>query len=251
MPSDAPLNSGFGWKIALHGDTIVASAPPDNTPEGQWGSIYVFRYDGGSWSEEAKLVPDGPCTSWCFGGAVALHGDLLAGIDSGTVAIFRYSLGTWGKEAELVGMDTVPSDGFGADLRLDATMLAVGAPNADPADAGSSGSGYLFDYDGVTWTQRTKIIRPLPNADFGSTVALAGTWMVMGTTPSQGPGPSYVYCVAQDAPCIPAMSRWGVVLLVVLVAAVGGAVLRRRVAGSACFLSLLLPAIELDNLFLS
>jgi len=248
VPSDLPLDSGFGWRMALDGDAVVASAPPDGTPEGQWGSIYVFRREGASWSQEAKLVPNEPCSSSCFGHTVALDGDVLAGVDSGKVGVFRRSLGTWVEEAQVIGTDTVTGDGFGYALALKGTLLAVGAPYADRISLPfAEGSAYLFGYDGETWAQRSKIVRPLIDAYFGSTVALSETWMIVGTTPSQGGGPTYVYCVAQDAPCIPAVSQWGLLVLTLLLVTAGCIRLRRRTGPATCLVLLVLPPLALGE----
>jgi hypothetical protein len=245
LPSDAPTGRGFGDWVALHGDTIVAAAPPDGTNEGQWGSIYVFRYNGASWMQEAKVVPNGPCNSYCLGGPVAIDGDVLVGVESGKVAVFRRKLGTWVQEAQVIGTDTVTGDRFGAVLSIHGASLLVGAPEADRGSGAEYGKGaaYLFGFDGNAWVQRTKLPRPQFESWFAVAVAVGETW---GAVPSiSAQTTTYVYCVAHDAPCIPAMSQWGVLILALMVLVVGCARLRARAVKTACIFLLLFSPLSL------
>ena len=61
---------------AMHGDVVLVGARDDeNDGVPQSGSAYVFRYQEGSWVEEAKLTaPDGGVLD-LFGSSVAIKGN--------------------------------------------------------------------------------------------------------------------------------------------------------------------------------
>jgi hypothetical protein len=190
-------------------------------------------------------------TGDAFGASVMLHDDLAiigapgrgpTGASFGAAYVFRRGPSGWIEESVIVASDPQNASAFGDALSFDESLLLIGAPRADRTGAGE-GAGYLFDFDGVGWIQRTKIARPLPEAYFGSTVALASPWTVIGTPPSAGPGPSYVYCVAQDSPCIPTLSRWGLLVLMLLIITAGSVRLRRRAAPAAVLLLLMSPTV--------
>ena len=67
--------------MALAGDVLAIGCIGD-TELGQTrsGAVYIYRYDGSSWSQEAKILPDyAPSYSNLqFGEAVTLSGDVLA-----------------------------------------------------------------------------------------------------------------------------------------------------------------------------
>ena len=82
--SDAGAGDGFGWSVAISGDTLVVGAfeadggPGDPIPES--GAAYVFERDlggAGNWGEAAKLSASDAGRFDYFGWSVAISGDTL------------------------------------------------------------------------------------------------------------------------------------------------------------------------------
>jgi hypothetical protein len=101
----------FGTSVALWGNTLVAGAALDG---GGNGAAYVFeRSAHGVWTQRARLT-NIPETSYnCFGGSVAIHGDLIVAstlfdcfsfLDSAPAiyTFFRGRDGRWGHRALIV-----------------------------------------------------------------------------------------------------------------------------------------------------
>jgi hypothetical protein len=76
LASDGADIDQFGYSVAASGAVVVVGAWWDDDPFTDTGSAYVFRFDGSSWIEEAKLLaPDG---YWwdTLGYAVAISGEV-------------------------------------------------------------------------------------------------------------------------------------------------------------------------------
>lgn len=158
---DGATPESFGEKVAIDGDTVVVSAPgddssasgidgdtSDNSMNGA-GAVYVFRKTRGVWAQEAYIKASNPtAVDWFGRDAIALQGDVLAvgtakedsfetGIngaqvddsapDSGAVYIFRRVGTVWQQEAYVKASNTGPGDEFGCGVALWGDVLAVGA----------------------------------------------------------------------------------------------------------------------------
>ncbi len=102
--SDLSADDRFGNSVSLSGNTAVVGAykddvflDVDNNPLVDAGSVYVFRFDGSGWAEEAKLIPSDAAAGDEFGCGVAISGDVVVvgaheddavEIDSGSAYVF-------------------------------------------------------------------------------------------------------------------------------------------------------------------
>ncbi len=189
--SDALSNSYFGRSIALEGNVLIVGAYLADTNLFDEGAAYVFRFDGASWVEEAKLsASDGDLLDY-FGFVVALSGDVALvsaylqddrGVDAGIVYVFRNSGTTWTEETKLFAADTAASDFFGQALDIEGARIIVGAPGNN--DAGPyTGSAYLFEFDGSQWVELKKLLPSDGGGTqdiFGVAVAIDGDVVVVG-----------------------------------------------------------------------
>ena len=108
-PSDPGLAAEFGGDVAIDGTKIIVG-DAEHYEQGKGGAAYVFRFDGSSWLEEAKiLAPDGEANDR-FGDAVALVGTVAVigapgdddlGSSSGSVYIFSPPCAVWEQTAKL------------------------------------------------------------------------------------------------------------------------------------------------------
>src|SRR5690606_4827716 len=61
-------------------------------------------------------------------------------------------------ESQMVsGLDSVTADDFGWSVAIDGSWAIIGAPEDDEGRESSSGSAYLFHWNGVQWTEFQKI----------------------------------------------------------------------------------------------
>ena len=144
--------------MAVDNGVAVVGAIGDDGAAAEGGAVYVYRYNGFTWGDEVKLTASDAAGNDQLGTSVGISGDrLLAaawGDDatSGSVYVFRYGGATWTEETKLEASDGLPNDGFGWSLAFEGGLALIGADD-DDNDGNSSGSAYLFRFDGVDWTE--------------------------------------------------------------------------------------------------
>ena len=113
----------------------------------------------------------------------------------------------WNEVQQLVADDRFTGDGFGWSTALDGDSLIISADTDD--DAGnSSGSAYLFTYDGLQWKQEAKLTASDADADdnFAYFVALSGDRAFIGAPDNQDAGEmtgsAYVFDLNCGTECI-------------------------------------------------
>ncbi|KPK49236.1 MAG: hypothetical protein AMS22_13960 [Thiotrichales bacterium SG8_50] len=192
------------------GATGVNGDQSDNSASSA-GAVYVFRFDGMNWVQEAYVKASNTSEYGAFGKAIALSADgsLLAvgapsdnsgatGINgdqddssahgSGAVFVFRFDGTNWSQEAYVKASNTDGGDHFGDSVALssDGNRLAVGACtegssatgiNGDQDDNSvvMAGAVYVFRFDGLNWAQEAYVKASNTEEDqFGYDVALSG-----------------------------------------------------------------------------
>ncbi len=155
---------GFGWSVAISGNTIVVGADGEdsnstgvngnqtNNSALYSGAAYVFTRSGSTWSQQAYLKASntggGASGGDKFGYSVAISGDtLVVGADSedstatgvngnqgdnsasnsGAAYVFTRSGNTWSQQAYLKASNTGASDFFGWSVTISEDTLVVGA----------------------------------------------------------------------------------------------------------------------------
>ena len=115
----------FGSDIALEGDLAVVGASGWYT--GSIEAAHVFRFDGATWNEEAKLGPPVPGINE-FGAAVAVSGDRLIVGDpeegDGFAYLYENGPGGWQLAATL-SPPLFSGDEFGRAVSIDGTRALV------------------------------------------------------------------------------------------------------------------------------
>jgi hypothetical protein len=185
-PSDGAADDNFGYSVAISGtgnDAVaIIGAWGDNA---NTGSAYIFDKSGGAWTQISRLVAGDPATDDYFGYSVAISGtgnDAVAIIGAygdsafGSAYIFDKSGGLWTQIGDkLVAEDAAADDYFGRSVAISGTgndaVAIIGANGND------SGSAYIFDKSGGSWTQISKLVASdgAANDGFGRSVAISGT----------------------------------------------------------------------------
>ena len=112
---------------------------------------------------------------------VGAYGDDDSGLESGSAYIFKRSGSNWNQVVKITASDGAAGDTFGSSVSISGDYAIVGAYGDD--DNGlESGSAYIFERSGNSWTEVTK----LTASDgaywdhFGSSVSISGDYAIVG-----------------------------------------------------------------------
>lgn len=189
-PSDGTAWKNFGYSVSISGDHAIIGAHGDDESGGSSGSAYMFYNNGSSWSELQKVTATDGNTWDKFGQSVATSGNSAIvgapgdddkGEASGSVYVYYFGGTSWALEGKLVAIDGAAADYFGYSVGISGDNVIVGAYGND--DLGlSSGSAYIYHFDGASWTQVQKLTAGDGAASdyFGSSAAIAGNHIIVG-----------------------------------------------------------------------
>jgi parallel beta-helix repeat protein len=118
------------------------------------GSAYIFKRDGTSWSQQAKITANDGAADDRFGTSVSISGDYAivgaygdddSGSNSGSAYIFKRDGTSWSEQAKITASDGTAEDYFShSSVSISGDYAIVGAYGDD--DGGSnSGSAYVYD----------------------------------------------------------------------------------------------------------
>jgi hypothetical protein len=192
---------GFGYTLAISGDTIVTGMPYDNN---ETGSAYVFTRSGDSWSQQQNLVASDGVSYDQFGQAVAISGDTIVvgapwDAGGGSAYVFTRSGITWSEQGHLYGSDVVSGDELGWGVAIFGDTIVVGVEKDDTAAGADAGSAYVFTRSDSTWSQQDHLFAGDGAAGdyFGNSVAIASGMIVVGAiydnTAAGQTGSAYVF----------------------------------------------------------
>lgn len=194
IASDAAATDTFGYGVSISGDgnTIAVGSPrDDNSPNNDTGSVYIFTYNGTTWTQQAKLLASDRTTSDWFGYSTslsydgnkvvigAIYDDTNPYTDSGSAYVFTRSGTTWSQQAKLVSQSPAGQEYFGAAVSMsqDGTTIAVGAYSS----GGGKGAVYIYTTNGTTWSHQATLIPSgiSSTATYGISVALSADGNVL------------------------------------------------------------------------
>jgi len=152
VASDRAGNDWFGTSVAIDDDVCVVGAVGDDDYGEQSGSAYVFRFDGDSGVEEAKLTASDGTYYDVFGESVCINDGVCVvsaprndfeSNPAGSVYIFRYHDPNWVEADKVTAFDGDEYDYFGSSVSLDSGTLVVGADGKDWA----TGGAYMYSVE--------------------------------------------------------------------------------------------------------
>ena len=185
LPAGGAEGDTFGCALAVSpGYLIVGSSLDDDAR----GSAILFDRAGGSFVESATLAAIDGDAGDHFGCAVGTDGTRVlvgSGRGDGVVAwsgcayVFEYDGQTWVQTFKLMASDGEATGMFGDAVAIDGTVAVVGAPGAGSV----RGAAYVFEYDGVEWSETAKLTATdgVPLDALGSAVAISEGMIAVGT----------------------------------------------------------------------
>lgn len=188
----------FGASVAISGNYAIIGAPHSDPS----GAAYIFKRNGQSWTQQAKLkTPDSKKIDR-FGNAVAISGDYaIVGAwskrEQSAAYIFKRTGNTWTKQAKLIP-NTNEQTLFGRSVAIFNDYAIVGATR-DSQKARDAGAAYIFKRTGDTWTQQVKLAGSDLQEDdgFGNAVAISEKYAIIAASKHKHNGPlsgaAYLY----------------------------------------------------------
>jgi hypothetical protein len=192
LAPDGSAGDLFGYSVSVRDDVALIGAPTDGENGTYSGSVYVFRCDQGTWTEEAKLLASDGAELDLFGCSVSTSGDIAlvgaadnddSGEGSGSAYVFRCNQGIWTEEGKILASDGDTQDYFGQSVSISGSVALIGATRDD--DNGFwAGSAYVFRYDGGTgaWIEEEKLLASDGGVQdyFGHSVSIDGDVALVG-----------------------------------------------------------------------
>lgn len=218
-PAVVQASDQFGYSVAISGDTIAVGANQEssssptgvssgsvggaNTSANHSGAVYIFKYDGTNWSQQAYIKSPTPTANDLFGASVALYNNtLVIGVPGesssvGGVYVYTRSGTTWTQVAHLTPANSSGAQAFGNAVAIYDTKLVVGSYNEASSSAtqntaspttntamSNAGAAYVYEYSASTWTMTAflKAANVASGSYFGASVAISSDKIVVGAT---------------------------------------------------------------------
>jgi hypothetical protein len=188
--SDGTINDNFGYAVSISGDYVIVGAPFDDDNGDDSGSAYIFKRDGESWVQQAKLIASDGVAEDLFGESVAINGNYAIvgircagenGLASGAAYIFERAGSNWFEQAKLIPSDGTAFDRFGWSVAITDGYAIVGALGDDDHEE-DSGSAYIFKHSDPNWVEDVKLtsLDAIGGDRFGFSVSISGDYAIIG-----------------------------------------------------------------------
>jgi hypothetical protein len=148
IASDAESYDQFGESVDVESNTIVVGSYAYGDTD--TGAVYVYKWDGVAWNEEAKLLADNPMPGATLGESVVISNDTIAAgaqqdgeNREGSVHIFKFNGSSWTERAVVTVSEGAYQDKFGNTVAIKEDTLVAGAYHSSTVDY-LSGSVYVY-----------------------------------------------------------------------------------------------------------
>jgi FG-GAP repeat len=188
---------GFGYAIAMSGDTIVVAAPSAHDT----GAAYVFVKPASGWAnmtQTAELTPSDGFTFLDFGISVGISGNtiVVGSLGNNAAYVFTKRQGGWQNMTETAVLSNTNGVAtmFGANVAIDGATIAV----SEPKTFTYRGRVQIFTEPAGGWVNATPtgsiIASDTASYDyFGSALAVSGSTIVAGAYNNNNLGAAYVF----------------------------------------------------------
>ena len=193
----------FGQAVALHDDRLLIGAPWAGASGFDLGpgAAYLYEFDGLEWQFVQSVTDPAGVPGNDMGSAVALTATTLfvsspySGTPSwsGEVFVYEHDGVSWVQSQTLSASDASLGESFGFSIDADPLneRVLIGCPG-DAANGPGAGAAYVFERQGGVWVEVVKLSNnvPMPFAQLGFDVGLAGDTALVGARTHSGAGPA-------------------------------------------------------------
>lgn len=178
----------FGFSVDIDGDVAIVGAPYAG-PTHKEGAAFIFRYNGSTLSEEARLTGSAD-----LGRKVKVQGDMAlvsealsspAGTTTGVVHVYRNSGGVWTIQDTLKPSVVGDYANYGTTMALGNGLLAIGAYGTPHPT--QYGAVYLYELVSTQWIERQVIQGSYFRNRLGDLLSISNDLLLIGgdqeTTP--------------------------------------------------------------------
>lgn len=186
---------GIGWSVGISGHTAIVGAPFDSHSGLSAGAAHIF--DATTGQQLFTLFASDADTGDQFGWAVAVSGNVAvvgAHQNSGNSrsgAAYLFDVST-GQQLHKLTAPDFGADDFGYSVAISGNTAIVGARFDEHAGI-ASGSAYLFDVTTGEPLRKLVAADAAVNQNFGQTVAISGSTVVVGSHSGSSFGSGYAY----------------------------------------------------------
>ena len=172
----------FGFDVDISGSQAIVGSIS--------GTAYLFANSGSGWFLNAAPFTNTGVADDNFGTRVAISNGRIViaanrddenGSNAGAAYVIEFADYAWQIVAKLTASDGAANDRFGEEVAISGSRIIVGASQNDD-DGLSSGSAYIFEYDGTNWVEATKLTASDAESGdlFGQRVAIDGVQAIVG-----------------------------------------------------------------------
>ena len=199
--ADPEIGALLGHSVSIHNGIVVTGAYGHDENGSSSGVAYTF--DAISGQQLAKLVPLDGDQNEHFGSSIAVHSNhVIVGAVFGdnsanaTGAAYLFNASTGTQLNKIVSLDPGSLDYFGQSVAINNNTIAVGAARKH-SGINDSGSVYLYDRKSRAQIAKLEASDPTAQAQFGWSVALNDTQLLVGIRrpefPSESPDKAYLF----------------------------------------------------------
>ena len=206
VASDGAARDAFGYAVDINDDRLVVGAPMyvRNGNEEDSGAAYIFRRNGATWMQEAKLVPSDRIAGaeWWYGFSVKIVGTtvLVGSPSNNTTYVYTFNGTSWVEQERLRNPGGVSVSSFGHDLDISGDSACITAQWATANGLATRGRAFVYVRSGSTWSLQQEV-SPSDGAEydfFGRACDIDGDTLVVSALSAAGPshqdaGAAYVY----------------------------------------------------------
>lgn len=189
LAADGVAGDWFGISVAILGTVVFVGADADDNDNGiNAGSVYVFKYNGSSWSQQDILIASDGAANDYFGRYISLDGEYAvigAYYDediTGSAYVFTRIGDDWVEEDKLFASDGEPGDYLGISTSIYGGYALIGAYRDDNSNGVDAGSVYLFRRTSEGWIEEERILASdgASSDRFGISTSLDAGYMIIG-----------------------------------------------------------------------
>lgn len=211
IASDGANNDKFGNSVSISGSHAIIGAE-DHSTGGNYaqGKAYIFRLNGNTWIEQAKLTASDGESGDSFGSSVSISGDYAVvgahhhdtngNSSQGKVYIYKRNGDAWQEESQVTASDGATEDYYGKSVSISGDYIIVGAESHDTNGNINQGKAYVYRRTGTTWMEEAILVSSDgQTADkFGNSVSITENYAIIGakfhdTNGNIHQGKAYVY----------------------------------------------------------